>query len=100
MAAGRSAVSMTVPNAGGAGRFAAAGGAGADEAAAIEGAGRATDSDAEPAVPAGTKMDSDSGDGLIEGFNNHSRETPAGMACRVEPILASVSAASLSARGT
>ena len=54
----------------------------------------------EPAALAGTKMDSESGEGLIEGLSSRLRETPAGMACRVESIFASISAASLSVRGT
>src|SRR3954466_4990954 len=48
----------------------------------------------------GTKMESDSGDGLIDGLRRRCRETPVGIACRVEPIRARVSAGSLSARGT
>ena len=44
----------------------------------------------------GTKMESDSGDGLRRRW----RETPVGIACRVEPIRARASACSLSARGT
>ena len=47
-----------------------------------------------------TKMDYDSGEGLIDGLHRHWRETPAGMACRVEPMRARVSVVSLSARGT
>ena len=43
-----------------------------------------------------TKMESDSGDGL----RRHWRETPVGIACRVEPIRARASACSLSAHGT
>ena len=52
----------------------------------------------DPAVSGagGTKMESDSGDGLRRRW----RETPVGMACRVEPIRASASAWSLSALGT
>lgn len=49
---------------------------------------------------ASTKTDADSGDGLIDGLYCCSRETPAGIACLVEPILAKVSTASLSALGT
>ena len=48
----------------------------------------------------GTKMESDSGDGLTDGLRRRWRETPAGIACRVEPIRARASACSLSARGT
>ena len=56
----------------------------------------------EPAVSGsgGTKMESDSGDGLIDGLRRRCRETPVGIACRVEPIRARASAGSLSARGT
>ena len=52
----------------------------------------------DPAVSCagGTKMESDSGDGLRRRW----RETPVGMACRVEPIRARASAWSLSALGT
>ena len=49
---------------------------------------------------AGTNIDADSGDGLVDGLCSCSRETSAGIACLVEPILAKVSAASLSALGT
>ena len=48
----------------------------------------------------GTKIESDSGDGLTDGLRRHWRETPVGTACRVEPIHARASACSLSARGT
>ena len=48
----------------------------------------------------GTKIESDSGDGLIDGLRRRWRETPVGIACRVEPIRARASAWSLSARGT
>ena len=48
----------------------------------------------------GTKMESDSGDGLTDGLRRRWRETPVGIACRVEPIRARASACSLSARGT
>ena len=48
----------------------------------------------------GTKMESDSGDGLMAGWRRRWRETPVGMACRVEPIRARASAWSLSALGT
>ena len=48
----------------------------------------------------GTKIESDSGDGLIDGLRRRWRETPVGIACRVEPIRARASACSLSARGT
>ena len=44
----------------------------------------------------GTKMESDSGDGLRRRW----RETPVGIACRVDPIRARAPACSLSARGT
>ena len=56
----------------------------------------------DPAAPrsGGTKMESDSGDGLIDGLRRRCRETPVGIACRVEPIRSRVSAGSLSARGT
>ena len=49
---------------------------------------------------AGMKMDSDFGEGLIEGLRGHWRDTPAGMACQVEPMRARASAALLLARGT
>ena len=45
----------------------------------------------------GTKIESDSGDGLIDGLRRRRRETPVGIACRVEPIRARASAWSLSA---
>ena len=48
----------------------------------------------------GTKMESDSRDGLIDGLRRRWRETPVGIACRVEPIRARAYACSLSARGT
>ena len=48
----------------------------------------------------GTKMESDSRDGLTDGLRRRWRETPVGIACRVEPIRARASACSLSARGT
>ena len=40
----------------------------------------------------GTKIESDSGDGLIDGLRRRWRETPVGIACRVEPIRARASA--------
>ena len=49
---------------------------------------------------ADTKIESDSGEGLTDGLRSHWRETPVGIACRVEPIRARASACSLSARGT
>ena len=56
----------------------------------------------DPAVSGavGTKLESDSGDGLMDGLRRRWRETPVGMACRVEPIRARASAWSLSALGT
>ena len=48
----------------------------------------------------GTKIESDSGDGLMDGLRRRWRETPVGMACRVEPIRARASAWSWSALGT
>ena len=48
----------------------------------------------------GTKMESDSGDGLMDGLRRRCRATPVGIACRVEPIRARASAGPLSARGT
>ena len=48
----------------------------------------------------GTKMESDSGDGLTDGLRRRWRETLVGIACRVEPIRAMASAWSSSARGT
>ena len=49
---------------------------------------------------AGTKMESESGDGLTDGFRRRRKATPAGIACRVEPIRANASACSLSFLGT
>ena len=56
----------------------------------------------DPAVSGagGTKMEADSGDGLMDGLRRRWRETPVGMTCRVEPIRARASAWSLSALGT
>ena len=56
----------------------------------------------DPAVSGagGTKMESDSGDGLMDGLRRRWSETPVGMACWVEPIRARASAWSLSALGT
>src|SRR3954465_945014 len=48
---------------------------------------------------AGIKMDSDSGDGIIDGFLRCSRAIPGGIDCRVDPNFDNVSAASFSARG-
>src|SRR4051812_34780598 len=45
------------------------------------------------------KMDSDSGDGVIDGFLLCSSDTPGGIACLVEPRLDKASAASLFALG-
>ena len=47
----------------------------------------------------GTKIESDSGDGLMDGLRRRWRETPVGIACRVEPIRARASAWSLSFLG-
>src|SRR3954466_1763804 len=41
------------------------------------------------------KMDSDSGDGMMDGFLMCSSDTPGGIACLVEPSLDNASAASL-----
>ena len=57
-------------------------------------------SDPATLVAGGTKIVSDSGDGLMDGLRRRWRETPVGIACRVEPIRARASAWSLSARGT
>ena len=57
-------------------------------------------SDPAASVAGGTKIESDSGDGLMGGLRRRWRETPVGIACRVEPIRAGASAWSLSARGT
>ena len=56
----------------------------------------------DPAAPGavGTKMESDSGEGLMDGLRRHSRETPYGIACRLEPMRVRASTASLYARGT
>ena len=48
----------------------------------------------------GTKIESDFGDGLIDGLRRRRRATPVGIACQVEPIHARASACSLSSRGT
>ena len=48
----------------------------------------------------GTKIESNSGDGLMDGLRRRWRETPIGIAYRVEPIRARASASSLSALGT
>ena len=48
----------------------------------------------------GTKIESDSGDGLTDGLRRRCRATPVGIACWVEPIRAKESACSLSFRGT
>src|SRR3954467_15502912 len=45
------------------------------------------------------KMDSDSGDGVMDGFLICSSETPGGMVCLVDPSLDNASAASLLALG-
>ena len=57
-------------------------------------------SDPAASVAGGTKIESDSEDGLMDGLRRRWRETPVGIACRVEPIRARASAWSLSARGT
>ena len=51
----------------------------------------------DPAVSGsgGTKMESDSGDGLMDGLRRRCRAMPVGIACRVEPIRARASAGSL-----
>ena len=49
--------------------------------------------------PAGIKIESDSGEGMTEGFLICSKEIPAGMELRVDSSLESASAASLFARG-
>ena len=46
------------------------------------------------------KMDTDSGDGVMDGFLMCSSDTPGGMACFGEPILDNACAASLFALGT
>ena len=51
-------------------------------------------------APAGMKIDSDSREGLMEGFLMCSKEMPAGMELRVDPSLESAFAASLIARDT
>ena len=48
---------------------------------------------------AGMKIDSDSGDGLIDGFLRCSKAMPGGMDCLEEPSFDRMSAASFSARG-
>ena len=50
--------------------------------------------------PAGIKIDSDSGEGVMEGFLICSKEIPAEMELRVDPSLESASVALLFARGT
>ena len=57
-------------------------------------------SDPTASASGGTKMESDSGDGLTDVLRRRWRETPVGIACRVEPICARASAFSLPARGT
>ena len=49
---------------------------------------------------AGMKIDSDSGEGLMDGFLMCSKETPTGMDLLLDPSLESASVASLSALGT
>src|SRR3954464_9261422 len=46
------------------------------------------------------KMDSDSGDGMMEGFLICSSDTPGGIACLVDPSLDNAFAASLLTLGT
>src|SRR4051812_17151566 len=48
---------------------------------------------------AGIKIDSDSGEGLMDGLWMFSRDTPGGISFLVDPSLDSASAASFSARG-
>jgi hypothetical protein len=48
---------------------------------------------------AGIKIDSDSGDGLIDGFLKCSKDIPGGIGSRDEPSLDNMSAASFSSRG-
>ena len=48
----------------------------------------------------GTKMESESGDGLTDDFRRQRRATLAGIACQVEPIRVKASACSLSFLGT
>ena len=49
---------------------------------------------------AGMNIESDSGEGVMDGFRRCSKAMSAGIACRDEPSLDSVSAALFSARGT
>ena len=49
---------------------------------------------------AGTKIESDSSDGLRDGLRRRWRAMPVGIACQVEPIHAKASACSLSFLGT
>lgn len=58
------------------------------------------ESDSTSSGGAGTKMESDSGEGLIDGLRRRRRATPDGIAWRVEPIRARASAWSLSFLGT
>ena len=60
----------------------------------------ALESDPTSSGGAGTKMESYSGEGLIDGLRRCRRATPDGIAWRVEPIRARVSAWSLSFLGT
>ena len=63
-------------------------------------AGAAPESDSTIPGAAGMKMDSDFGEGLIDGLQRYWRETPAGISWRVEPIHGRASACSLLARDT
>ena len=58
------------------------------------------ESDPSSSGGAGTKIESDSGDGLIEGLRRRRRATPDGIAWRVEPTRAKASAWLLSFLGT
>ena len=62
--------------------------------------GALLESDPTSSGGAGTKMESDSGEGLTDGLRRRRRATPDGIAWRVEPIRAKASAWSLSFLGT
>ena len=69
---------------------------------AVPGCGAAVAEVLEPTVPrsASNMMESDSGDGVIDGLCRCSRETLGGIGCLVDPMRASVSTALLFTLGT
>ena len=66
----------------------------------LESPARFLQSDPAASGAGGTKIESDSRDGLIDGLWRRWGETAVGIACRVEPIRARAPVWSLSARGT